>query len=65
MEQSRWKSPVLWVSIAAVIAFVLGNYGLYDAIGLTSETFQELVNLLLAAAAALGIINVPTSRDKF
>ena len=60
--QSRWKSWVVWTSIAAVVAFILGNYGLYDAIGLTQETFQTGVNLILAALAAMGIINNPTDK---
>ena len=63
--QSRWKSPVFWTSIFALVAFVLGNYGLYDVIGMTSETFQTFINLLLSAMMAFGIVNNPTNKDGF
>ncbi len=58
--QSRWRSPYLWVSIASIVAFILANYGLYDLIGLNAESFRTLINLLLGAAATLGVINNPT-----
>jgi len=63
--QERWKSPVLWTSIFALVAFILGNYGLYDAIGMTSETFQSLVNLILSAMVAFGVIQNPTNKTGF
>lgn len=62
MEQNRLKSKTLWVAVAALIAFLLGNYGLYEAIGLNEETFQELVNLILVVAISLGILNNPTEK---
>ena len=62
--QSRWKSSILWTTVVAVILLVGGNYGLWDAIGMTSETFQTLANLILAALVALGIINNPSDSEK-
>lgn len=61
-KQNRLKSKTLWLSIAALIAFILGNYGLYDVVGLNEESYQELVSLLLAVAIAFGIINNPTEK---
>ena len=63
--QSRWKSPYLWTSIAAVIAFIFGNWGLYDKIGLNEDSFKNLVNLILSAMATMGIVNNPTDAKKW
>ena len=63
--QNRLRSKVAWVAVASLVGFLLGNYGLYDAIGLTNETFQQLVNLLFAVLAAFGVFNNPTDNQKF
>lgn len=65
MLQNRLKSKVAWVSILAIIGFILGNWGLYDQIGLTAESWQQLCDLLLAAMAAFGVFNNPTNQDEF
>lgn len=62
MEQNRLQSKVLWVAIFAVVGFVLGNWGLYDKLGMTSESYKQLVDLLLAALAAFGIFNNPVNK---
>lgn len=63
--QNRLKSKAAWVAVFALIGFILGNWGLFDVIGLTNETWQQLVELLLAALAAFGIFNNPTESDHF
>lgn len=65
MKQSRIKSKAAWVAVAALIGFFLGNYGLYDTIGLTSETYQQLVNMIFACLAAFGVFNNPTDSNGF
>ena len=65
MTQSRWTSKAAWITVAALLGFLLGNYGLYNAIGLTNETYQTLVNLILAALSAFGIFNDPTNKTGF
>ena len=63
--QNRLKSKAAWVAIFALLGFVLGNWGLFEVIGLTNETWQQLVELLLAALAAFGIFNNPTDSEHF
>ena len=63
--QERWKSPVAWSALVAVVLFVLKTYGLLEPIGLSESSFKELTTLLFAALAAWGIFNNPTSRDRF
>lgn len=65
MKQSRIKSKAAWLAIAAIISFMLGNYGLYDAIGFTAESFQTLLNLIFVALAAFGVWNNPTDKEQF
>ena len=63
--QSRWRSKAAWVAVAAIIGFVLGNWGLFDKIGLTDESWQQLVELVLAGLAAFGVFNDPTCKTTF
>lgn len=63
--QSRWRSKAAWVAVFAIMGFVLGNWGLFDRIGLTNESWQQLVELVLAGLAAFGVFNDPTSRTSF
>lgn len=63
--QNRLKSKAAWVAIFALLGFVLGNWGLFEVIGLTNETWQQLVELLLAALAAFGVFNNPTDAKSF
>jgi uncharacterized membrane protein len=65
MTQSRWKSKAAWVAIFALIGFLLGNWGLFDKIGMTSDGWQTFVELLLAALAAFGVFNNPTDGENF
>jgi uncharacterized membrane protein len=55
MKQSRWKSYVLWVTLAALIFWVVKNW-----IGFEIPGWDQFVTLLLGLAVALGIINNPT-----
>jgi uncharacterized membrane protein len=63
--QNRLRSKAAWAAIAALLGFILGNYGLYDAIGLTDKSYQALVDLIFAALAAFGIFNNPTDSENF
>ena len=63
--QNRFKSPVLWGTFIALIVLLGGNYGLWDYIGMTSDTFQQAANLILAMAVTLGLVNNPTDKEGF
>ena len=63
--QNRLKSKAAWVAVFALIGFMFGNWGLFDKIGLTNETWQTLVELLLAALAAFGVFNNPTDSEHY
>jgi uncharacterized membrane protein len=65
MTQSRWKSKYLWAAIIALVAFVLGNWGLYNAIGLTDESFKQFADLIFMVLVGLGIYNNPTDAENW
>lgn len=63
MEQNRFKSPVLW---AALVAQILSILVLLDVIAPTqSETINAVVTAVLQMLVAFGVLNSPTSADKF
>jgi phi LC3 family holin len=64
-KQNRFKSKAAWVAVAALILFILKNYGLLASVGLTENSFKELTNLIFAVISAFGIFNDPTTKDSF
>lgn len=57
MEQNRFKSWGLWLSVAALVGFVFKTY-----LGYEIPEFDTLVNMLLVVLAGFGIINNPTDK---
>lgn len=63
MEQKRWKSPVVW---AAVVAQILTILIVLDVINVAQqETINQVVAAVLQLLIAFGVINNPTTPDKF
>lgn len=63
--QNRFCSKTAWIAITALIGFILGNYGLYDMIGLTDKSYQILIDMIFAVLGTLGIWNNPTDSKNF
>jgi len=63
MEQNRFKSPVVW---AAVVAQILTILIVLDVITVAQqETINQVVAAVLQLLIAFGVINNPTTQDKF
>ncbi len=60
MEQNRFRSWALWLSVAALIAFVVKTY-----FGYTIPGWDDFINLLLVVLTGFGILNSPTSKGRF
>jgi uncharacterized membrane protein len=60
MEQSRYKSWALWLSVAALVAFVSKTYFGYEIPG-----WDNFVNLILVVLTGFGILNNPTNKSGF
>ena len=65
MQQSRFRSKAAWASLFSLIGLCLASFGIYDRIGMTSETWQALTTALLATLAAFGVLEQPNRRRKF
>lgn len=58
MKQNRFKSPVLWLAVAALIGFVSKTY-----FGYTIPEFDTLINLVLVVLVGFGIVNNPENKN--
>lgn len=58
MEQNRFKSWALWVSIAALVVYVVKISTGFDL----GPIWDELSELLLPVLVGFGIINNPTNK---
>ena len=56
--KEKIKSPVLWASLAAMVAFVAKEWCGYEI-----PKIDVFVELLIALLAAFGIVNNPNSRN--
>lgn len=57
--QNRFRSWALWVSIAALIVFMVKTVWKIDI----SETVDGFLDVLLPVVVGFGIVNDPTSKD--
>ena len=63
MEQSRFKSPVVW---AAVVAQILTILIVVDVINVSQqEAINAVVASVLQLLVAFGVLNNPEVSDKF
>ena len=60
MEQSRWKSPVAWSAIAALLFFVVKTWFGFEIPG-----WDQFISLVIAAGVAIGIFNNPTDKTGY
>lgn len=62
---NRWKSKIVWSSSFALILIILGSLGLYEKIGITEDKLKTVVDSILSLLVVLGILNNPTTTEKF
>lgn len=63
MEQNRFKSWALWLSVAGAVWTILAAFGVPEKIGVTSETWNAVLNSVGGILIAFGIVNNPTNPD--
>lgn len=63
MEQNRFKSWALWLSVIGALWVIASAFGLPEKVGLTETTFNNIVNAIGTVLIAFGILNNPTSKD--
>lgn len=65
MNQNRWKSPVVWTSIIAIVVLIGGNYGIWSLIGMEETLFTDIANLIISVLVMVGILNNPTDKEEW
>jgi hypothetical protein len=65
MTQKKWQSPVVWGTIVALVALLMGNYGLWAVIGMDEGTFRGVCELVIAIFIGFGIFNNPDDPNNF
>lgn len=61
--QNRLKSRVLWGALASALLLLLGEWGLYEIIGIKQEALQHTIDFILLCLTAFGIINSPDNKN--
>ena len=64
MKQNRFKSKVLWVTLISALLLLLGNWGLYEKIGIEQELIKQTVDFILLCLTGFGIINSPDNKGE-
>lgn len=65
MKQSRWTSWTAWLTLLPVIILLGDTYGLWDLIGMPSDTFTKVFTGIGAILVAFGVFNNPTDKENF
>lgn len=60
---SRFKSKVVWASIASIILLFVNQTGLVNDLQL--DSLKNLIDVILGCLVVFGILNNPTTKDKF
>ena len=61
--QNRLKSKVVWISIVSTVLLLFNQFGILDNLQL--ETLKNAADVVLSVLVVFGILNNPTTKDKF
>jgi len=61
-NQNRFTSPVLWLSL---VILIINQFGLHEVIGINEGNLKLIADAILTILIAVGVVNNPTSQDKF
>jgi uncharacterized membrane protein len=61
MEQSRWKSKILWVAVIAQVVIILDAIGFWGMIGIDRSVALTVVEAGLGLLVLFGVVNNPTN----
>jgi len=63
--QNRLKSPVVWITLTTGLLAILGEWGLYQKIGIEKEVIQHTITFVIGLLVLFGILNSPTNKNSF
>ena len=61
----RLKSWAVWLSVLGAVGVILNALGLFEAWGITSDGWQNIITAIGSILVGFGILNNPTDKEKF
>ena len=61
VTKKNLKKVILWTAIASLISLVFENYNIFDFIGMSEETYDQIVEKVLYVLVLLGVL---TNQEK-
>lgn len=65
MDQNRLKSPIVWTSFFTGLLAILGEWGLYEKVGIDKEVIQHTITFIISSFIMFSVLNNPTNKDGF
>ena len=65
MTQNRWKSPVFWGAVVAQLISLGQITGIWQRYGIDTGMIGDVVAGVLQLGVLFGLLNNPTSKEKF
>ncbi len=65
MEQNRFRSWALWLSVGGALWVILSAFGVTDKVGIEKGQWDILLNCVGTVLIAFGICNNPTDKANF
>ena len=65
VEQNRFRSWALWLSVIGAIWTILNAFGLPEKWGIPETTFKTVVDAIGVILIGFGICNDPTNKANF
>ena len=63
--KSRLKSWAVWLSVLGAVGVILNALGLFEAWGITSDSWQNIITAIGSILVGFGILNNPTDKENF
>ena len=63
--KTRLKSWAVWLSVLGAVGVILNALGLFEAWGITSDAWQNIITAVGSILVGFGILNNPTDRENF
>ena len=63
--KTRLKSWAVWLSVLGAVGVILNALGLFEAWGITSDGWQNIITAVGSILVGFGILNNPTDKEKF
>ena len=63
--KTRLKSWAVWLSVLGAVGVILNALGLFEAWGITSAGWQNIITAIGSILVGFGILNNPTDKQNF